>query len=363
MLQLYILCAELLFIFLSGLFGFLFIIYTYQHAKYKKTHYYRITHRPYLKMRRSTGSYGEYLIYNNLRSLEKEGRLLFNVYLPKEDGTTTEIDVLLIHKSGLYVFESKNYSGWIFGTESQRTWTQTLPSGRRSIKNRFFNPIMQNEGHISQLKQFLSDYPQIIYHSIILFSDRCELKKITLNQGKAAVMNRRRVTSFVKKTMANTNEVLDPNEIEAIDQTLFPYSQTSEEAKQIHIENIQAKHPKHSKKKSAGLKKKIEEQAAIETASTAECDPPAGEAQALEQAQMESAIQKQIKEDKEEYQMIPNTNTALDEQTKEAEKVCPRCGKPMVQRVAKRGTHSGEHFWGCSNFPKCRYMEKQHVVE
>ncbi|WP_139692761.1 topoisomerase DNA-binding C4 zinc finger domain-containing protein [Sporolactobacillus terrae] len=78
---------------------------------------------------------------------------------------------------------------------------------------------------------------------------------------------------------------------------------------------------------------------------------------------MESAIQKQIKEDKEEHQMIPNTNTALDEQTKEVEKVCPRCGKPMVQRVAKRGTRSGEHFWGCSNFPKCRYMEKQHVVE
>ncbi|RYL94413.1 hypothetical protein EWH91_00005 [Sporolactobacillus sp. THM19-2] len=34
-------------------------------------------------------------------------------------------------------------------------------------------------------------------------------------------------------------------------------------------------------------------------------------------------------------------------------------GKPMVQRVARHGKHSGEHFPGCSGFPKCRYTEKE----
>lgn len=34
--------------------------------------------------------------------------------------------------------------------------------------------------------------------------------------------------------------------------------------------------------------------------------------------------------------------------------VCPKCGKPMLRRTAKTGTHSGEPFWGCSGYPKCK---------
>lgn len=38
--------------------------------------------------------------------------------------------------------------------------------------------------------------------------------------------------------------------------------------------------------------------------------------------------------------------------------VCPKCGEPLVSREAKKGKHSGEKFWGCSNFPKCRFVSK-----
>jgi hypothetical protein len=77
------------------------------------------------------GRNGEYQIYKRLRNHEnKGGKFLFNCYLPKENGETTEIDVLLINKNGIFVFESKNYSGWIFGDEKSKNWTQTLPQGR-----------------------------------------------------------------------------------------------------------------------------------------------------------------------------------------------------------------------------------------
>lgn len=33
---------------------------------------------------------------------------------------------------------------------------------------------------------------------------------------------------------------------------------------------------------------------------------------------------------------------------------CPRCGKPMVVRTARRGPNSGGQFWGCSMYPHCR---------
>ena len=32
---------------------------------------------------------------------------------------------------------------------------------------------------------------------------------------------------------------------------------------------------------------------------------------------------------------------------------CPKCGKPMIQRVAKRGQNAGNAFWSCSDYPKC----------
>jgi hypothetical protein len=63
--------------------------------------------------------------------------------LSKKDGSTTEIDLIMIDETGIYVFESKNYSGWIFGDEKRKNWVQTLENRQ---KNYFYNPIWQNGG-------------------------------------------------------------------------------------------------------------------------------------------------------------------------------------------------------------------------
>lgn len=33
---------------------------------------------------------------------------------------------------------------------------------------------------------------------------------------------------------------------------------------------------------------------------------------------------------------------------------CPKCGRSMVKRIAKKGANAGSRFWGCSGFPTCR---------
>ncbi|MDH3208012.1 MAG: NERD domain-containing protein [Gemmatimonadota bacterium] len=38
----------------------------------------------------------------------------------------------------------------------------------------------------------------------------------------------------------------------------------------------------------------------------------------------------------------------------ERDPICPRCGKTMVLRTARRGPHPGSQFWGCSGYPRCR---------
>lgn len=55
-------------------------------------------------------------------------------------------------------------------------------------------------------------------------------------------------------------------------------------------------------------------------------------------------------------QMIQhNTGHAINSQPMEdANPACPKCGSPMVQRVAQKGSQAGNRFWGCTRFPACR---------
>ena len=205
---------------------------------YYRSSYYRITNNSYFEMSRDTGRMGEYETYKALRIFEKKGaRFLFNLYLPKGNEETTEIDVLMIARNGLFVFESKNYSGWIFGDEKQKMWTQTLPRGRgrSSNKERFLNPVWQNKLHISSLRQVLVDQDVDIF-SIIVFSNRCELKNINLYHEDISIVHRRDIVSAVARCIGCSG--LSDDDIACLFNLLFPYSQTTQEEKQKHIEQV-----------------------------------------------------------------------------------------------------------------------------
>ena len=101
----------------------------------------------------NAGQFGEFATEYALTNKNLDGELvvLKNIYVPTQ-GKTTEIDLLMIHEKGIFVFESKNYSGWIFGSADQLNWTQSLQNGD---KNKFYNPIRQNRTHIKALAAFL----------------------------------------------------------------------------------------------------------------------------------------------------------------------------------------------------------------
>lgn len=150
---------------------------------YKNSNYYRTTRNSYWSVHCNSGLYGEYSLYRYLQPFESMGcKFLFNLYVPKDNGKTSEIDIIMFHSKGLFVIESKNYSGWIFGNENNKQWTQTLPVGRRrSHKERFYNPIMQNATHIRAIRKYVND--TIPIYSIIAFSDNCTLKDVTVKSS------------------------------------------------------------------------------------------------------------------------------------------------------------------------------------
>ena len=67
-------------------------------------------------------------------------------------------------------------SGMIFGSGNQNYWTQVLAGGRE--KHRFYNPILQNSGHINALKSRVRSMANIPFHSVVIFYGNCELQDI-----------------------------------------------------------------------------------------------------------------------------------------------------------------------------------------
>ena len=51
----------------------------------------------------------------------------------------------------------------------------------------------------------------------------------------------------------------------------------------------------------------------------------------------------------------PNKAT-IETANEDTDSKCPECGAPLVERSAKRGARAGKKFYGCSTFPKCRFI-------
>ena len=89
----------------AGFFIVLLIISFYQIKLYiySNSTYYKITHNSWSTVKKDLGKYGEYLIYKQLKKYEEsKAKLLFNIYVPNELNTLTEIDVLMIHEKGIF---------------------------------------------------------------------------------------------------------------------------------------------------------------------------------------------------------------------------------------------------------------------
>lgn len=186
------------------------------------------------------GQFGEFVVEFALTNdnLKGEFVVLKNIYLPIK-GKTTEVDLLLIHEKGLFVFEVKNYSGFIFGDLEQLKWTQRLQNGKRYS---FYNPIRQNKTHIQALAEYLGLQEEDFF-SYIVFSERCTLKKVPENQERMAILRRVHLLKHLRKYLKKATTIYTKEEIESLAQKLQAVINISEEEKQKHIDDVKTKCP------------------------------------------------------------------------------------------------------------------------
>lgn len=205
--------------------------------------------------------------------LDKNKYHLFkNVTISTNDGTT-QIDHIIVSKYGIFVIETKNMKGWIFGDKNQKTWTQKI----YKHTNKFQNPLHQNYKHVKTLESLLNINQNKIFSIITFVGDstfKTEMpENVTYTGGFINFINSKKIQLLSEQEVHKINALISEKRLS---QTL-----------KTHVNHVQ-----HVKDIVREKKKK---------------------------------------------------------------NLCPRCGSPLVKRISKRGANIGSEFYGCNNYPKCRY--------
>lgn len=248
-----------------------------------------------------TGWLGEMLLHRYLCfKLDKNKYIVMHdIYLPTEEGTTTQIDHIVVSQWGIFVIETKTYSGWIAGKEKEAEWTVKYHYHGKSHKIQ--NPLRQNYKHIATLAECLG-IGQEYFKTVIAVAATAKFGK-TMPPG---VVYFGEVDKFLKENSQTT--IIPPEQIQEVADTILAWQATLPHSqKSAHVENLRKTHPP---------------QRASHTQSETPPEAP------KQSEQPPSSIE------------APS---------------CPRCGKPMVLRTTKK---DGSHFWGCPAYPKCRGMVK-----
>lgn len=181
------------------------------------------------------GKMGEKVIqFQHKHFLDNEQYVLFNdCTLPTSDGLTTQIDHILVSCFGVFVIETKNYKGWIYGGEHQKMWTQTLYKN----KYKFQNPIHQNYKHIKVLEALLQDTIDADHlYSMVVFVGESTFKTPMPNnvfQGKA----------WVDCVKTFQTPVFSEVKLRRIKHVIEKYSlERNRQTEKIHLENLKKQH-------------------------------------------------------------------------------------------------------------------------
>ncbi|MBE6337171.1 MAG: DNA-binding protein [Lentimicrobiaceae bacterium] len=171
------------------------------------------------------GNIGERKISLRLHLLPTEYYLLDDVYL-KVNENYVQIDHIVVSKYGIFVIETKNMKGWIFGTDKSEYWTKNMYGKKYSFRN----PLKQNYYHVKTL-QTLLNIPQNKFVPIVVFMKGASLKCKT----DGIVTTYRKLIRVVR----NYKEIVfDDNEVQRIIYVLTESSIKDRKHKKEHVNKV-----------------------------------------------------------------------------------------------------------------------------
>lgn len=186
-----------------------------------------------MKIIKDKNIYGQYQIFNTLNKLN--GKVLTNLCIPTSDNKTAEINLLLIHRTGIYIIDSKNYTGNIYASHESKYWLQVID---KNMRNRFYSPILQNKKHIKCLKKLLSDLDDKYFNLIILFNNKCNLKIMNIYDNNIKVIKRDFLEETLNKLIKSGRYILTEEEVNSIYDKLKKDTNINKELKGSYIKNF-----------------------------------------------------------------------------------------------------------------------------
>ena len=218
------------------------------------------------------GKRGERSVNFNLHFLSDEYHLFNDVYICFND-KSVQIDHIVVSKYGVFVIETKNIKGWIFGTDTSEYWTKNM----YGKKYEFYNPVKQNYSHVKTLQTLLKLSRDKFIPIVVFLPEailKCKTNEIVIISNK------------LLKTIRKYKDVIfTDNEVDRIVMELSSLPCFDKKMRTKHV---------------ADIKKDIE----------------------VKKQKIKSGI-------------------------------CPKCNGVLIERKGPYGK-----FWGCSNYPKCKFVQK-----
>ncbi len=228
------------------------------------------------------GKAGESEVSFALSTLPQEYLVINNLIIPDQETAanrkcTTQIDHVVVSPYGVFVIETKNYSGWIFGSEKSKRWKETFKTTEGIY---FYNPIKQNWGHTYALAELL-DMDIRFFKPIVVFSNNCRLNV----ESSTPVVHISQLKGLI---LSCKQEIMPRPNVERVFNRLCEINLTGEAVESRHNQSI-----------------------------------------GIRLTEKEMTMQ---------------------------EGKCPLCGGELKLRNGKYGP-----FYGCSNYPRCRFTQKASI--
>lgn len=155
-------------------------------------------------------------------------RKIDDVIIPTSNGTT-QIDHVVVSKYGVFVIETKNMRGWIFGNADSDRWTQNI----FGVKHQFQNPLKQNYRHTRCLADFLK-VDHDLMKPVVFFIGDCEFKtpmpRNVINNG---------LIPYIKEF---TQACLIGKQVDDIESSLLSLRQDKSLNRQAHLTSLSERH-------------------------------------------------------------------------------------------------------------------------
>lgn len=178
------------------------------------------------------GKIGEAIVSGRLRKNlpEEEYTVIDDVYLPI-DGGTTQIDHLVVSRFGVFVVETKNYTGWIYADGKSKVWTQVVFRQKHTLQN----PIRQNYLHVCTIADLLG-VPKEILVGVVAFTGDCEFKT-PMPEG---VVYSRKLAKYIREF---DRPILKDKEVAEIIEAIKEWqASVSPEQRKQHVVNLKKRH-------------------------------------------------------------------------------------------------------------------------